>query len=65
MPVMCWIQAHWGWEGVPLTSFPACTLTRVAVVENSPGVFLESQLGATHQTAGEQLPELIIRVQPP
>lgn len=44
---------------------PACTLTRVAVVEDSPRVFLEGQLETTHQTAGEQLPELIICIQIP
>lgn len=45
--------------------FPACTLTRVAVVEDSPRFFLEGLLGTTHQTAGEQLPQLIICMQPP
>lgn len=61
MPAVCWILAHRDGEGVPL----ACALRRVAVVENFPRVFLEGQLGATHQTAGEQLPELIICPQPP
>lgn len=45
--------------------FPACALTRVAVVENFPKVFLRAYLGATHQTAGEQLPEFIICIEPP
>lgn len=54
-----------GWGRGAAHLFPACALRRVAVVENFPRVFLEGQLGATHQTAGEQLPELIICPQPP